>query len=284
MLKQKICAAKSRSERVPAVGDYAGWDEGRKRRVGYVLAIDPDGRVHLHLLETEHGPPTDPQQLDYRQLEDVYRVCSQPPISTATHGRCRFHPGGPSGIQNGNFKHGAYSKHLPQRLVQDYLAITADTELTELRHDIDLVHTRIIDLLGRVDGGESGALWEELKEATADFQTAVRESRASAVRAAVERINDITSRGQADFDTWADILRLMETKRKLKESDARIAEKLGKQMTADRALAMLAYVETALNKSLADHLDQATADLVRASFATYMRAIYHGTNAAVIVK
>lgn len=276
-----ICSAKTRGKRVPDEEDMCGWDVKNDRRVGYVVGIK-DGRLRIHLFQTEHGPPTDPPQYVEKEIEEVYRTCSQPSLSTATHGRCYYHQGGPSGPRNGNFKHGAYSRHLPTRIAADFEAIVKDKELAELDYDIALVQTRIIDLIGRVEHGESGELWNELHQAAAAFQASIKEGDAPEVKKAVEKIYNLTLRGKGDIEIWQEVVQMVDVKRRLVDSNARLAEKRGRQMTTERAYTLLAYVDSGLKKAVAANVDEDTAERIMETFAQYMRAIYHGTASHVI--
>jgi hypothetical protein len=83
--------------------------------------------------------------------------CPTPPMA---NGRCRMHGGAtPVGPALPQFRHGRYSKYLPERLAERYQASLEDSELLGLRDELGLVDARIADLLERV-GFE--AAWPEL--------------------------------------------------------------------------------------------------------------------------
>src|SRR5690606_19849988 len=88
---------------------------------------------------------------------------------------CRMHGAGSKGKPGGRpIKHGRYSKHLPERLAGKYAEAQADERLLELRDEIALLDARLGELLGSLDAGESGALWQALKAAYADLQAATK--------------------------------------------------------------------------------------------------------------
>jgi hypothetical protein len=78
---------------------------------------------------------------------------------------CRMHgaktPRGPDLPQ---FKSGRYSNFLPTRLAATYRNAAKDPELLSLHSEIALLDARMAELLGRVDTGESGALWGTLQK------------------------------------------------------------------------------------------------------------------------
>src|SRR5262249_54927476 len=77
--------------------------------------------------------------------------------------RCQRHGGGALfGAASGTFKTGTYSRFLPGRMQASYKRHLSEQSLS-LRSEAALVHARITDLLQRVDAGESGQLWQELR-------------------------------------------------------------------------------------------------------------------------
>src|SRR5690348_17116908 len=91
------------------------------------------------------------------------------------NGRCRIHGGkSPAGIPSPHYRDGRYSKVLPQRMRDAYTLAMDDPQLLEQREQIAVLDARLLDLLGRVDTGESGALWQALKDCRSDLLIAQR--------------------------------------------------------------------------------------------------------------
>ncbi len=70
------------------------------------------------------------------------------------HGRtrCKFHGGNTKqGIASGTFKTGKTSKFLPERLMAQFQNSKIDQNLLELRYEISLVDTRIVELTAELD-------------------------------------------------------------------------------------------------------------------------------------
>jgi hypothetical protein len=99
-------------------------------------------------------------------------TCKQPALP---NGRCHYH-GGKSlaGIASPTYKEGKYSKHLPQRMREAYALAIDDPQLLEQREQIGIIDARLIDLLARVDTGESGrrscssvwSCWQQRRQTT----------------------------------------------------------------------------------------------------------------------
>jgi hypothetical protein len=145
------------------------------------------------------------------------------------NGRCRMHNGNAKrGIDHHLYKHGRYSNHLPGRLADTYEAALADPDRLKLDEDIALTKMRIVDLLRRVDTGESGRLWKEIKKAMKAYRKALISS------ASVEEVNyrmseleSLINRGLADFAAYEEIgkqtdrhARLISTEMKRQQTNA----------------------------------------------------------------
>jgi hypothetical protein len=94
--------------------------------------------------------------------------CERSPVRGRT--RCRVHGGKTLvGSASPTYRTGRYSKYVPERLRERYEAAEDDAELLSLRGEIALTDARLLDLLARVNTGESGQLWAELRRAYREF-------------------------------------------------------------------------------------------------------------------
>ena len=84
-------------------------------------------------------------------------VCHSPFVSR--NGRCRMHGGNArGGAASGVFKHGLYSRYVPEGLREDYERVRTDHDLTHLNEELALLTLRISTLLGRLE--DSAPPWE----------------------------------------------------------------------------------------------------------------------------
>ena len=76
---------------------------------------------------------------------------------------CRLHGGAtPRGIDSPHFKHGRYSKAVPDRLIEQYEASRTDPDLITMRDDISLTDARIMDQIGLADADP--VIWDSITD------------------------------------------------------------------------------------------------------------------------
>ena len=99
--------------------------------------------------------------------------CRQP--GTGAGGRCRLHGGASlSGAASPSFRHGRYSRFLPARLLDRYVAAQTDPERLSLLAQLALLDARLSNVLSRVDSGETGGTWRALRQTYSALEAARR--------------------------------------------------------------------------------------------------------------
>jgi len=177
--------------------------------------------------------------------------CQQWPVKGRR--RCRLHGGKtPLSASAGRYIHGRYSKFLPSRVFAAYEAAAHDPQLLELRREIALTDARIIDLLQRVDSGESGALWRQAQLAMAGFRLAQAKGDVDGMQRAIGRVEQLVTQGHADYAAWDEVLALIEQRRKLVESEQRRLTLTTTSLSVEQAMTMLAQVTATLQKHITD--------------------------------
>lgn len=144
------------------------------------------------------------------------------------------------GTASGTFKNGRYSKHLPTRLAARYHEAQADPALLALREEIALADARLADLLARVDTGESGALWRQLREAAAKTP------------ADLAAMADLIVRGAADYAAWDEVGRVLDQRRRLVESERKRLVEAQQMLSAEQAMVLLAVVTDTIRRHIHD--------------------------------
>lgn len=163
--------------------------------------------------------------------------CRQPAIRGTT--KCHYHGGkSPKGLAHPSTKSGRYSKHLPARLAERYEAALNDPDLISLRDEIALTDADIGRLLALVDDEMPDGL--DAKEERM-WQRAQRQNR-------------------------AEIHQLIESRRKLVETERRRLVDLQQMMTVEQAMVLLAAVESVVNA----HVDRQTMARISADLARIM--------------
>ena len=169
------------------------------------------------------------------------------------NGRCYLH-GGKSlgGIVSPTYKEGKYSKVLPQRMREAYLTAADDPQLLEQREQIAVLDARLLDLLGRVDTGESGALWQALKDRRAELLIA---QQARDVKGQSEAINSILSlidRGHSDYRAWGELQGVLEQRKRLIESERKRLVEMQQMVTSTQAMGLISAIIESVKRNVTD--------------------------------
>lgn len=163
-----------------------------------------------------------------------------------------YHHGGktPTGKALPQTTHGRYSKHLPTRMLATYEDAQRDPELLNLRGDIALLDARLSELLKRVDSGESGKVWHDLRVAWKAVKRATNE--VEQVMALAE-LGTLIEHGYLDTQAWGEIRDLLEQRRKLVESERKRLIEMQQMMTAGQAQLLIARLYDVVTQHVNDH-------------------------------
>ena len=163
--------------------------------------------------------------------------CERSPVRGRT--RCRVHGGKtPVGPACKHYRVGRYSTYLPERLRERYEQAESDQELLSLKSEIALTDARLIDLLARVDTGESGQLWANLKKAHEEFKRYRMAGDVPKMTTALARVEALLDSAVQDHTAWSEIGTLIEQRRKLTESEAKRLITLQQMLTTEEAMAI----------------------------------------------
>lgn len=173
----------------------------------------------------------------------------------------------PRGVAAHLFKTGRRSKFLPTRLAAQYKEALIDPDLVTLRDELALVDVRLNELLTRVDTGESGAAWAQLVKTVRELNVAVRAGKASEMAEALNELDAAVARGASDRGAWNDVMRIVEQRRKLAESERRRLVDLQQMITAEQLMtytgALLALVkENVTDKTILSNIGAGVRRLV----------------------
>lgn len=183
---------------------------------------------------------------------------------------CHIHGGKtPKGIASPQTEHGRYSRHLPTRIAARYEQAASDGELLNLRHDIALVEARLIDVLDRVDSGESGRLWSELYASWEAFKRARALGKTDEMAEALHAHEQLLARGVSDYAAWHEVGALLDQKRKLAESERKRLVEMQQTITTEQALLFVSAVMDSVRRNVDDRnaLAAISRDLERASLS-----------------
>ena len=168
-------------------------------------------------------------------------------------GRCRMH-GGKSlaGVASPSFITGRYSKVLPLRMAARYEEARHDPALLELREEVSVVDGRIVDLIARVDTGESGALWAQLQQAKREVASAKARGDAAGQAQAINELLRLVDRGHADYQAWREVGTAIEQRRRLVESERKRLVEMQQMVTTERLMLLLGGVVKVIQEHIHD--------------------------------
>lgn len=173
----------------------------------------------------------------------------------------------PVGLASPNLRHGRYSAVLPARLLPSYEAAQSDPELLTLSAEIHVLDSRIQDVLGRVDTGEAGALWQKARE------TALEVKKAMAVYDTVtqaERLLELLgylAQGMNDWRAWGEVLNLIERRRRLVESERKRHIEMQQYIAVERMLLLAQVLTDSVRRNVTD---RDALSRIQADFSRYL--------------
>lgn len=173
--------------------------------------------------------------------------------SAMANGRCRMHGGKtPIGAGSPQFKTGRYSRYMPRRLADRYQEARDDPELLALREEIALLDAHLADLLGRVDRGESGALWLQLRQTYQDLNDARLRGDGEAIASFLSELGTLILRGASNEASWAEIRSTLDQRRRLVESERKRYVEMQQMITAERAMILIGAIVDVIRSHVTD--------------------------------
>jgi len=161
-------------------------------------------------------------------------------------------------MANGNYKHGRYSKVLPVRLQQSYEEATHSPQLLSVRHDIAACEAMLEDAFRRLDSGESGQVWRELREALTAFEAAEARRDTETMATHLAALRSLIRRGHEDAGVVADIRALWDSRCKLTFTEQKTLTALHQTMTKEQLLYYMGVITDAITRHVTAHADEPT--------------------------
>ena len=193
---------------------------------------------------------------------------------------CRFHGGKtPVGVAAPSFRTGRYSKHMPVRMLERYEQSLDDPELLNMRAEIALVDSRLEDLLGRADTGESKALWEKMRKTADKLLRAFESDDLASMHVSILELDRLVGSGLADREIWYEIQTLIEQRRKVVEAEQKRLVAMQQMVTAEQAMSLVAGLLSAVKQHVSDRdtLTAIQAEFIRLVNQDGSRRVESGT-------
>lgn len=158
-------------------------------------------------------------------------------------GRCKFHGGmSPVGQAHPSTKHGRYSRYLPTKLAALYMEAEADPELLSLKGDVSLLEARIKLLCERLNTGEAGLLWPELRKLYAKARAAIQANDPQALDDHLHALGEVIDKGATQEEVWAEIQDTLEGKSRITAKENLRMKDLQQYMTMQQAMTLMGFL------------------------------------------
>jgi hypothetical protein len=166
---------------------------------------------------------------------------------------CRVHGGKtPRGILSANTKHGRYSKDLPTRLAARFKDAIDDPELGTLKSEIALLDTRIGEMLSSVDTEQYGDIWKQTHDGFHRLKAAINSKDGNMMASALNDMDAAIKRGYSDMSTWDSIIKVIEQRRKLTDSERKRLVDLQQMITAEQSMLLVGTLMRAVKEHVTD--------------------------------
>ena len=175
------------------------------------------------------------------------------------HGKtvCYMHGGTtPVGFGLPQTKTGTYSKVIPVRLRAKYHEAISSPRLLSLSNDIAMAESRLADLFTRVDMGESGALWQDLREALDSFALAQATGDIPAMNRHFATMQQLVQQGSNDYAAWAEIYKVWESRCKLIQQETKTLLSMQQMVTSQQLAVYFGVITDAITRAVVAHADE----------------------------
>jgi hypothetical protein len=179
------------------------------------------------------------------------QFCQQRPVRGSE--RCRMHGGrSPRGAASPSFKTGMYSKYLPLEVAQRYEAATQDPELLSARHSIALLEARLVSVLKRLQGAETGTAWGDLQAAFNELGAGIRSGDVDLTMEAYRNMGAAIRRGADEGEVWREVREILKEKLDAQGREWRRLVDMKQLITAERAQSLVQAIMHSVLRNVAD--------------------------------
>jgi len=167
-------------------------------------------------------------------------------------GRCRIHGGKtPGGMENANYKHGKYSRYRlkSDELHKRFMQAIEDQNLLSLREDVALIDVKIGEIVETI---HEPASWDEAHKAFERLRLAVTQKDAGHMNAALQDLEQSFDSFKGEKAAWDDLLRILDHRRKLVESERKRMVELQQYVAVERIMGFINSLQEILKQNVDD--------------------------------
>jgi hypothetical protein len=144
------------------------------------------------------------------------------------------------------------------RLQQSYEEASTNPQLLSVRHDLAACEALLVEAFGRLDSGESGQVWRDLRGALAAFEAAEARRDSDVIAVHLATIRTLIRRGHGESAVIADICQLWESRCKLTMTEQKTLTALHQMMTKEQLVYYMGAITDAIVRHVSAHADEST--------------------------
>jgi hypothetical protein len=133
-----------------------------------------------------------------------------------------------------------------------YESALEDQRLMQLRQDIALLEARKHDILTRTDTGESGYIWQQLKNAQAAYEKALAKGDVEAMKEHLAELARLIKKGHADYVAWKEAEDTIERKAKLIDREYKYLETTHRMISTERLMQLVEGIVNIIKSNVSD--------------------------------
>jgi hypothetical protein len=177
--------------------------------------------------------------------------------------RCYLHNGNAaSGAAIGTFKHGRYSKVLPQRLLQKYETARKDPELLSHQAELRLIDAHLGELLEKIKDCNGPDVVRRAREVWKDLQAAKANHDNEGTAEAFDTLGEVLASKEGNTIGWSEVREVVDLRRKILETETRRLKDSEATLTLEQSLTMIGFLNDAIRKAVNAHTSSDIAKLI----------------------
>lgn len=170
-----------------------------------------------------------------------------------SNGKCRIH-GGKSlaGAASPTFKTGRHSKYLPTRLKTIYEQSLSDPELSSVRQEIALIDTLISENIEALDPNSNADFWEQALDQIKWARQGYKSENYGMLERALDELEALGDQRRLHYAAYNTLRENIEQRRKLVETDQKIALQGERAITAAELMVFMGAVVKMIENKIPD--------------------------------
>lgn len=169
------------------------------------------------------------------------------------NGRCRMHGGMSSfGRNSGRYKTGKYSKVLPKSLLDLYEQSLTDEDLLTLKEEIALLDAMLMEQLENYGYTYASDRWQRIREVYENMKRAQQNDDWRRVQQGMDDLARLIEEGVSDAAARAEVLELIERRRRLVETEHRMMMNMGLMLSTTQVMKLLSVVVQIIEEHVPD--------------------------------